>query len=72
MQDKPYNVISFQTNCYTDNAKLTITPKPDSMIRVFMAWYPSQEYVSIEKQELITPSRQGFTVVEWGGTQTKE
>jgi hypothetical protein len=42
------------------------------MIRVFMAWYPSQEYVSIEKQELITPSRQGFTVVEWGGTQTKE
>ena len=72
MQDNPYNVISFQTNRYTDNAKLTITPKPDSMIRVFMAWYPSQEYVSIEKQELITPSRQGFTVVEWGGTQIKK
>ena len=28
MQEKPYNLISFQTEAYTESAKLAITPEP--------------------------------------------
>lgn len=71
MQDNPYNVISFQQEAYTDAARLDITPAPDTLIRVFMAWYPSVEYVSIPAQELTAPARSGFTAVEWGGATVR-
>lgn len=29
MKDNPYNVISFQTDEYTDHFGLEVTPKPD-------------------------------------------
>ncbi len=69
MQENPYNIISFQTEVYTDAAKLQIDPAPDTLIRVFMAWQGSDTYVAIEEQELTAPERTGFTVVEWGGTE---
>lgn len=69
MQDNEYNIISFQTDAYTDSAKLDITPAPDTLIRVFMAWKPSDKYVQIEEQELCAPERRGFIAVEWGGTK---
>ncbi len=69
MQDNEYNVISFQYDCYTDNAVLSVTPDPDTVLRVFMAFYESDEYVEIPEQELTTTERNGFTVVEWGGTK---
>ena len=69
MQDNPYNLISFQGAAYTDNAKLIIEPKPDSVLRVFMAFKPLQYPIDIPPQELKTFERKGFTVVEWGGTQ---
>lgn len=70
MQDNKYNVISFQYDCYTDNAVLSVTPEPDTVLRVFMAFYESDEYVDIPKQELTTTERKGFTVVEWGGAKS--
>lgn len=69
MQDNPYNIISFQSDIYTDAAKLDIAPEPDTMIRVFMAWHSADEAVEIEEQELTSPERVGFTVVEWGGAE---
>ena len=71
MQNNAYNLISFQTAAYTDNAKLTVTPEPDTVIRVFMAYKPLQRPVEIEPQTIETPQRNGFTVVEWGGTEIK-
>lgn len=71
MEANPYNVISFQTDAYTDAAKLDISPAPDTTIRVFMAWYSSTEPVSLPAQTLDTPQRKGFTAVEWGGTEIK-
>ena len=53
-------------------AKLDINPGPDTLIRVFMAWSPSDEYVEMEKQELLAPERKGFCAVEWGGTKVEE
>lgn len=69
MEPNPYNVISFQTDVYTNHAKLKINPEPDTLIRVFMAWEASDSYKRIEEQELSAPEREGFTVVEWGGSQ---
>ena len=69
MQSNPYNVISFQYEAYTDGAELEISPSPDSLLRVFMAYYSSNEKVDIESQELCGFERRGFTVVEWGGAE---
>ena len=68
MEHNKYNLISFQSDAYTDSAKLDITPKPDSLLRVFMAYVPLENAVNIEPQELDTFERKGFTVVEWGGS----
>ena len=67
MENNPYNLISFQSDVYTDSTKLTISPEPDSVLRVFMAWQPLEEKIEIEEQELQGFERTGFTVVEWGG-----
>ena len=69
MEHNPYNLISFQTTAYTDSAKLTIDPAPDTLIRVFMAWQGVEEQVEVPPQTLTAPQRSGFTAVEWGGTE---
>ena len=69
MEQNPYNIISFQTDTFTDAAQLQITPTPDTLIRVFMAWRAADAFTELEEQELTAPERTGFTVVEWGGTQ---
>ena len=69
MEGNAYNLITFQTDAYTDNAPLTVTPAPDSMLRVFMAWKPLDKPVDIAPQELPTFERHGFAVIEWGGTE---
>ena len=71
MEGNEYNVISFQTDAYTENAKLIIDPQPDTLIRVFMAWYGSGKLVEISEQSLAAPERTGFTVVEWGGSEIR-
>ena len=69
LQGNPYNLISFQTGAYTDAATLEITPKPDSVLRVFMAYKPLSVPVSVPEQKLTPFSRKGFTAVEWGGAE---
>lgn len=72
MQENPYNIISFQTEAYTDVARLDVEPVPDTLIRVFMTWSASDSYVDLPAQELSAPARMGFTVVEWGGAEVVE
>ncbi len=71
MENNPFNIIQFQDQAYTQDANLTVLPKEDTMIRVFMTWYASKTPIQIAEQELITPVREGFTVVEWGGAKVK-
>ena len=71
MEQNPYNIISFQTEVYEAAAKLQVTPAPDTLIRVFMTWQATECYVNLQAQELTAPSREGFTVIEWGGTEIK-
>jgi hypothetical protein len=68
MKENPYNLITFQNAIYTDNAKLEIKPEPDSILRVFMAFKPLAKPVTVREQTLEPFVRQGFTVIEWGGT----
>lgn len=70
MQDNPYNLITFQASAYTDAAELDIEPAPDTVIRVFMVWQGLDRAVDIAEPTLPeAPAREGFTVVEWGGTE---
>ena len=71
MQGNPYNLIAFQSEAYTDAARLTITPTPDSVLRVFMAWKPLDKPQDIAPQTFDEFTREGFTVVEWGGCEVK-
>jgi len=71
MEHNKYNLIAFQGDAYTDSAKLNITPTPDNLLRVFMAYIPLEEAVDVQPQQLETFERKGFTVVEWGGSEIK-
>jgi len=67
LERSAYNKICFQYETYTDGAGLAVTPKPDSVLRVFMAFTQLKKPVRIEPQELRGFERGGFAVVEWGG-----
>ena len=71
MQENTYNLITFQDEVYKNVAKLEIIPKPDSVLRVFMVYKALDEKIEIEEPVLESFERNGFTVVEWGGTEIK-
>lgn len=48
-------------------APLTISPTPNSMIRVFLDFEGLDHSISLPAQKLVPMARNGFTVVEWGG-----
>ncbi len=63
------NFIHFWVNKeYDVFSKNTITPKPDTSIRVFMEFYNLEKPFIINEQKLIKNERKGFTLVEWGGS----
>ena len=72
MQGNPYNLVTFQQAAYTEKARLTITPEPDSLLRVFMVFQPLDEPVPIREPELKGFERKGFTAVEWGGAELEK
>lgn len=69
MENNKYNLIRFETiEEQNENMPLNITPTPDTVIRVMMDWKAINEPINIPEQQLTTPERNGFTVVErWGG-----
>lgn len=69
MKDNTYNLVHFAGQEYTDKAKLTISPTPDSLLRVFMVLKPLDREIAVLPQEIVAFTRKGFAVVEWGGTE---
>jgi hypothetical protein len=68
MQRSPYYFITFLGNSAMDElAPLTISPKPDTIIRVLMDFVPLDKPIQVQGFKIRTPERKGFTVVEWGG-----
>ena len=72
MQKNNYNIISFPTEEYEEMAKLNVSPAPDTVIRVYMVFAGIDEPVDIPADhQIIMPekvTRDGFTLVEWGGS----
>lgn len=60
-------VIAEYDGTLTDAANLSISPSPDTLICVFMAWKASNFHVELEEQTLSAPERSGFMAVEWDG-----
>lgn len=71
MENNKYNLIHFAGEDYTSTAKLTVTPTPDSVLRVFMVYKPLDKYQQVKAQEIMPFNRHGFAVVEWGGSEIK-
>jgi hypothetical protein len=68
-----YVLIRFQLNDDCDKiADLNIFPKPDSELRIMMNFKQVHEFKELQPQVFSTFSRDGFTVVEWGGTNLSE
>ena len=66
MENNEWNLIRFETKAEQDeNMPLNITPIPNTIIRIMMDWKAINEPIDIPEQQLTTPERSGFTVVEW-------
>ena len=69
LENNEYNYIRFESmedmNSYMP---LDFTPAPDTIIRVNMIFKALDKPVELREQKIVTPERNGFTVVEWGGT----
>lgn len=69
--DHPYVLVSFVgTRDFDKVAPLTVEPKPDTVIRVFMYYQPLWYKINMPPQVLSAPERNGFTLIEWGGTSS--
>ena len=62
------SLCSFQSQKFFNNLELNVTPKPDTMIRVFLSIKKLDALTNIKEQKLLSNERKGFTLVEWGGS----
>lgn len=62
------SLCSFQKHEFFNFIDLNITPKPDTLIRIFLSIKKIDEPVNIKEQKLQSIERKGFTVIEWGGS----
>ena len=57
----------FPKKKFFENFELNVTPKPDSMLRIFLSIQKLDAPINVKEQKLESTERKGFTVVEWGG-----
>jgi hypothetical protein len=66
--EKPYYFITFIDQPTIDQyAPLTVSPKPDTTIRVFFDYKGLDTETTVAPQQLKAGLREGFTLIEWGG-----
>lgn len=68
MKKNPYSLIHFSIDEYKKEFPLKVMPKPDSEIRVNMLFKVCDAETTIIPQVIKPGKREGFTLVEWGGT----
>jgi len=64
------SLCSFQSKQFFDDIELKVTPRPDSLIRVFLTIKKLDTPINIKEQKLVSNKRKGFTVIEWGGSNS--
>jgi len=68
LEKSEYAFIRFMPRYEIDEEMpLTVSPAPDTVIRIIMQFKNLDEYIELDEQELTPVERTGFTVVEWGG-----
>jgi len=67
MASSSYYQVSFLTDTWSKAAPLNVFPRPKTSIRIFMDLKPLSAPISIKAPTIVTPKRDGFTLVEWGG-----
>ena len=73
LENSPYNYFYFETQSEIDNyMPLIINPTPDTVIRIQMDFKNLDKPIKVKEQKLLSPKRNGFTVVEWGGSIIKD
>jgi hypothetical protein len=72
LEKNKYSLIEWKTTEYTDMAKLLISPKPDTLIRIFMVFRTSSSLIKTGNPKLSKSSRKWYSVVEWGGCNLDE
>lgn len=69
MVGNKYNLIHFATDEYDKLVPLKVDPRPDTIIRVLMLYKAVNRPFDIVPQTFEHKEREGFTLVEWGGTE---
>lgn len=70
---KPYVRLSWLTTKQMNIiAPLSITPKPNTVLRTFLDFSGLDQPIYLPKQTFNKVDRKGFTVVEWGGLSLKK
>jgi hypothetical protein len=68
MPDTPYVRFTWFGTREMDNlAPLKVTPKPDTIIRIFLDYEGLDQKIDLKEQKLNSVPRNGFTLIEWGG-----
>ncbi len=64
----PYYFVGVMENSSIDKIEpLTITPSPNSIIRARLYFQALDQPITVDSPTINTPTRFGFTLVEWGG-----
>jgi len=64
----PYTRLTWLTTADMNRlAPLKVTPVPNTVIRAFLDFKGLNQPIQLIPQKFITPIRDGFTLVEWGG-----
>lgn len=70
LENNKYNYIRFASmNEINENMPIEINPKPETLIRVLMIYKKLDNKIDVKEQELTKVDRNGYTVIEWGGTE---
>ncbi|MCP4522072.1 MAG: hypothetical protein GY827_10340 [Cytophagales bacterium] len=73
MQKNKYNYINFYSNEeYNKIASIETSPKADTFLRLFMVYQALDHPITVREPEISITKRKGFTLVEWGGSETHD
>ena len=72
LENNKYNFIRFRTTEEVNEyMPLKINVKPDTLIRIIMNFKPLENKIEVIEQHLSKVTREGYTIVEWGGRKIK-
>lgn len=73
LERNPHSMVQIlDEKTYGDYARMTISPTPDTLIRLFMIFRATDATVTAGNPEIPVRTRSGYTVVEWGGSNLDE